>query len=52
MRKKELDWALLEERNHRGMQEYVKDLLMVYRENPCLYETDQEQDGFRLDRAG
>ena len=45
--KKELDWALLEERNHRGMQEYVKDLLMVYRENPCLYETDQEQDGFR-----
>ena len=45
--KKELDWALLEERNHRGIQEYVKDLLMVYRENPCLYETDQEQDGFR-----
>lgn len=44
--KKELDWALLEERNHRRMQEYVKDLLRIYRENPCLYETDQEEDGF------
>ena len=38
-----LDWNLLEETDHRQMQEYVKALWKLYREQPALYEKDYEQ---------
>ena len=41
-----LDWNLLEETDHRQMQEYVKALWKLYREQPALYEKDYETEGF------
>ena len=43
---RELDWYLLGEDLNKGMLEYVKELLKVYRENRCLYELDDSWDGF------
>ena len=43
---RELDWFLLGEDLNKGMLEYVKELLKVYRENRCLYELDDSWDGF------
>ncbi|MCR5250271.1 MAG: 1,4-alpha-glucan branching protein GlgB [Lachnospiraceae bacterium] len=44
--KRELDWFLLGEDLNKGMLEYVKELLKVYRDNRCLYELDDSWDGF------
>ena len=44
--KRELDWFLLENDLNRGMLEYMKELLRIYRENRCLYELDDSWDGF------
>ncbi len=44
--KRELDWFLLGNTLNRGMLEYVKELLKIYRENRCLYELDDSWDGF------
>lgn len=43
---RELDWFLLDNELNRGMQEYVAELLSLYRKNPCLYEIDNSWDGF------
>ena len=43
---RELDWYLLEKPLNRGMHEYVKELLNLYRKYPCLYEIDNEWAGF------
>ena len=43
---RELDWFLLEQPLHKGMQEYVKELLHVYRKYPCLWEIDNDWAGF------
>ena len=43
---RELDWFLLENDLNKGMLEYVKALLNMYRENRCLYELDDSWDGF------
>lgn len=43
---RELDWFLLDNELNRGMQEYVAELLSLYRKNPCLYEMDNSWDGF------
>ncbi len=48
---RELDWSLMAEQNpdyamHRGMQNYVKELLHLYRENRSMYQLDQKEDGF------
>ncbi len=43
---RELDWYLLGEENHRHMQEFVRDLLHLYREHPALSEMDKSWDGF------
>ena len=42
-----LDWHLLEERDHQGVQSLVRDLNRVYRETPALWEDDFEPTGFR-----
>lgn len=41
-----LDWHLLENPLHRGVQKWVKDLNYLYRTEPALYELDFEPDGF------
>lgn len=43
---KELDWQELAEPLHRGMQEYVKELLALYQNYSCLYEIDNDWAGF------
>ncbi len=42
-----IDWHLLEERDHQGVQSLVRDLNRIYRETPALWEIDFEPDGFR-----
>ena len=43
---RELDWFLLGENLNRGLHEYVKELLTLYRKYPCMYEFDNSWDGF------
>jgi 1,4-alpha-glucan branching enzyme len=42
-----LDWHLLEEADHQGVQSLVRDLNRVYRETPALWQNDSEPSGFR-----
>ena len=42
-----LDWHLLSERDHAGVQSLVRDLNGVYRNTPALWEVDDSPDGFR-----
>ncbi len=41
-----LDWHLLEDDKHEGVQLLIKDLNHVYRSVPALYELDCESSGF------
>jgi 1,4-alpha-glucan branching enzyme len=41
-----LDWHLLDDTSHRGMQDLVRDLNRVYRELPALYVHDVDGAGF------
>jgi 1,4-alpha-glucan branching enzyme len=41
-----LDWHLLEHASHRGVQNVVRDLNMLYRKTPPLYELDFSAAGF------
>ncbi len=43
---RELDWFLLGEKFNAGMKAYVRDLLEMYRNYPCLYEIDNSWKGF------
>ena len=43
---RELDWFLLENDLNKGMKDYVKELLQIYRKYPCLYENDNSWAGF------
>ncbi len=43
----QLDWHLLEQPLHRGVQDCVRDLNALYRGNPALHVADCEPDGFR-----
>lgn len=43
---RELDWFLLGNECNKGMQEYVGELLAMYRKYPCLYENDNSWAGF------
>jgi 1,4-alpha-glucan branching enzyme len=42
-----LDWHLLEQPEHSGIQSLVRDLNTHYRAEPALWEVDFEPDGFR-----
>jgi 1,4-alpha-glucan branching enzyme len=42
-----LDWHLLEQADHAGVQQLVRDLNRVYREEPALWEVDFDPSGFR-----
>ncbi len=43
---KELEWFMLKYDLHKKMQDYMKELLHLYREYPALYELDEEEEGF------
>lgn len=43
---RELDWYLLGEKLNKGLQDYVKELLHIYRKYPCLWENDADWSGF------
>lgn len=43
---RELDWFLLTEPKHLGMQRYMRALYKIYREYPALYELDYDPAGF------
>lgn len=42
----EIDWGLLEDDRHHGMQALIRDLNGLYREQPALHATDASPDGF------
>ena len=42
-----LDWHLLDEANHKGIQTLVRDLNMTYKALPALFERDCEAEGFK-----
>ncbi|MCQ8240632.1 1,4-alpha-glucan branching protein GlgB [Rhizosaccharibacter radicis] len=42
-----LDWWLLDQPQHRGVQVLLRDLNALYREHPALHVKDTEHDGFR-----
>ncbi len=41
-----LEWRALEAPNHQGLQRFVRDLNLVYRSEPALYENDFDWSGF------
>ncbi len=43
---RELDWNLLAEPLNRGLHDYVKELLEIYRKYSCMYEFDNSWEGF------
>ena len=43
---RELDWFLLDNPDHKHIQNWVKKLLHIYRKNPALYELDSSWGGF------
>lgn len=43
---RELDWFLLAEKTNQGMQEYMKELLRIYRKYPAFYVNDDSWIGF------
>jgi 1,4-alpha-glucan branching enzyme len=44
---RELDWHLLEESDHRGTQNLVRDLNRLYSNEPALHELDADPAGFQ-----
>jgi len=42
-----LDWHLLDDPFHRGMQALIRDLNALYRATPALHERDAEASGFQ-----
>ena len=44
---RELDWYLLAEEPHQHIQNWVQDLLHLYREQKALYELDTQPGGFQ-----
>lgn len=44
---KSLDWHLLNEHKHHGMQSLIKNLNTVYKATPALYKNDNHPSGFQ-----
>ena len=44
--KTSLDWAELQDEQHRQMQNYTRDLISLYNSHPALYALDSSPDGF------
>ncbi|MGL4962431.1 MAG: 1,4-alpha-glucan branching protein GlgB [Inquilinus sp.] len=48
----QLDWHLLDDPLHRGLQRLVRDLNRIYRAEPALHRRDAESSGFAWTVAG
>ena len=44
---KSIDWHELDYESHRGLNNFVRDLVHVYRSEPALYEVDFSWEGFQ-----
>ena len=44
---RELDWFLLNEPLNKGMYEYMKELVGLYRKNPAMHQIDHDWAGFQ-----
>ena len=44
--KRELDWYLLDNANHKNLSLFYKELLHIYKKNPAMYELDVSWEGF------
>lgn len=42
-----LDWHLCNESSNKDIQNFFRDLLHMYKEYPCLYEIENNWDGFK-----
>ena len=42
-----LDWFLLEYPRHRQLQDYLRELNLLYRRNPAMYQRDNTWEGFQ-----
>ncbi|MEJ8574219.1 1,4-alpha-glucan branching protein GlgB [Microbaculum marinum] len=47
-----LDWHLLSDAGHSGLQSLVRDLNRLYRGQPALHQTDTDPDGFEWIEGG
>ena len=43
---RELDWYLLQNPLHAGMEKYMEELLKIYNKYPCMHEIDNDWAGF------
>ena len=43
---RQLDWELLENPKHKKIQNWMKELLKIYKKNRCMYELDTQWNGF------
>lgn len=43
---RELDWYLLGEEKHQQLQQFMRDLLLIYKKNKALYDADIYPEGF------
>ncbi|HIT89544.1 MAG TPA: 1,4-alpha-glucan branching protein GlgB, partial [Candidatus Merdenecus merdavium] len=43
---KELEWSLLEYEEHKQLQDYMRDLNKLYKNQPALYKMDYDEKGF------
>ena len=43
---RELEWYLLSEKPHQAIQNWMQDLLHLYKKNRAMYELDTEAEGF------
>ena len=43
---RELDWYLLDNPNHKGINDFMKELLHIYKKYPAMYEQDTTWNGF------
>ena len=42
----QLDWHLLEYEKHKKMQDFLRDLNILYKKEACLFQQDDSYDGF------
>ena len=41
-----LDWPTISDANHQGVQNLIRSLNKIYKENPCLWENDHDYNSF------
>lgn len=44
---RELDWYLLEDKQHKDLRDFMRELLKMYKKYPALYALDEDPEGFK-----